>query len=207
MAQQLQGISSARLFEEYLKLFLHGRAAKNMSSLRDHRCFECLFPITETHFGNQHHDQLIQQALENTDQRICVGKTINPGFLIAVFLWHPMLTLAGKIQLRDQLPPSLALHAAVSELLQEQTRFVSMPRRFNQVVRDIWALQSTLERRRSRAIHRILEHSRFRAAYDFLLLRQVAGEVSKSVVDWWTKIQTCDYKAQQQMVKQLSGAS
>ena len=40
--------------------------------------------------------------------------------------------------------------------------------------------------------YKLMEHPRFRAAYDFLLLRAESGEESKELADWWTKFQEVD---------------
>jgi poly(A) polymerase len=37
---------------------------------------------------------------------------------------------------------------------------------------------------------RLLQHKRFRAAYDFLVLRASCGEVDQALVDWWTELQS-----------------
>lgn len=189
MADHLQRVSSARLFEEYQKLFLHGHAVKNCATLRKMRCFEQLFPLTAACFGETLHDRLVQCALKNTDKRIEAGKSINPGFLLSVFLWQPVLVEAKKIRQRERVSMQQAMDMAGAAILQQQVRFVSMPRRFHQVMREIWTLQAPLEQRKPRIVKKLLEHPRFRAAYDFLVMRAEVGEVDSQLANWWTEQQ------------------
>ena len=63
---------------------------------------------------------------------------------------------------------------------------MAIPRRFSLPMREIWMLQLRLELAGGRRSQRVLGHPRFRAAYDFLLLRGEAGEVSKETCQWWT---------------------
>lgn len=203
MSNQLKNMPSARLFKEYIKLFLHGHAVKNYQSLRQYGCLEHLFPHAVQYATDENYNVLVQRALQNTDERINVNKTINPGFLIAVFLWHPLLQLTEQIIQQDNLPFNEALHAASVDLLRQQVQYVAMPHYFSLFVRAIWRLQMQMERCRPRAVAHILSHSRFRAAYDFFVLRQATGEVSQTLVDWWTAIQTRDGQMRQTMIQQL----
>src|SRR5699024_6540510 len=70
-----------------------------------------------------------------------------------------------------------------------QVRRVSIPKRFAVPMREIWQLQPRFHRRRGRQPRRLLSHPRFRAAYDFLLLRAEVGEVPAELAQWWTDIQ------------------
>lgn len=200
----LDGISPARLFEEYIKLFLLGRAEKNFETLRQYHCLEKLFPLVTQHLNNKMHKQIITAALKNTDKRIASGKSINPAFLISTFLWQPFVQTKKQHAEQDNNLSFYDAHQiAASDILRQQIQTVSIPKRFTETIREIWQLQPQLERRNRKKIYTILETPKFRAGYDFLLLRQQAGEVSKELTDWWTKIQKTNTATRNKMIKNL----
>ncbi|MBL1142946.1 MAG: polynucleotide adenylyltransferase PcnB [Proteobacteria bacterium] len=189
-ADLLEGIPPARLFEEMLKLFMGGCALQTFEMLRHYNLFKYLFPQTDslldTHEKNYPHT-FIMQALKNTDQRLNEGNTVTPAFLIAAFLWEPMRTLADD-HIANGLSEMEAVQLAGDTVISKQIPSLSMPRRFTQMARDIWSLQVRLKRTKKRSF-RVLMHPKFRAAYDFLLLRTQAGEPLQELVDYWTKEQ------------------
>jgi poly(A) polymerase len=76
---------------------------------------------------------------------------------------------------------------ASEEIMARQILRVAIPKRFSIPAREIWQMQSRFDNRRGAA--RLLAHPRFRAAYDFLLLRARAGEAPQELADWWTAAQ------------------
>lgn len=199
LGELLEGVPPARLFEEFLKLFLSGHARDSYRLLQHYGLFRCLFPqtqgkLTETDCESFH--QLIQQALENTDERIAQGKSVTPAFLLAVFLWGPVQDLRARYKERG-MSEQQALTAAMDAVLSGQSRRISIPRRFQIPIKEIWNLQDRLARRAPKRSPRLLGHPRFRAAYDFLVLRAGAGGVEQELADWWTEFQEAD-EAQQE---------
>ncbi len=89
-------------------------------------------------------------------------------------------------------------------VLAKQIESIAIPKRFSQVIRDIWLMQHRLVSRRGRNLLSVLQHPRFRAAYDFLLLRAAIGEVKQSTADWWTEIQTVDFEQQKKMLADIA---
>jgi poly(A) polymerase len=81
------------------------------------------------------------------------------------------------------------LLTAVDEVMGRQLRRITLPKRFGLPMRDIIMLQPRFERRSGRRALRLLEHPKFRAAYDLLLLRAASGEIDPEVADWWTQLQ------------------
>lgn len=191
----LGDIPPARLFEEVLKLFLGGCAVQTFETLRHYRLFEYLFPLTDESLAIElggFPEQLVLLALTNTDKRLAEGKPVTPAFLIATMLWHPMCIAREGYENTD-MPDMQVLQAAASEVLSEQIRHVSIPKRFSSQVREIWAFQPRLLRNNGKRTFALLEHQRFRAAYDFMLLRCEAGETElQEVCDWWTRFQEVD---------------
>ncbi len=200
--QGLYHVPAARLFDEYIKLFLHGKGQLNFDTLQHFSAFEVLFPLTQTYLAQPECKNLISLAITNTDKRYDQNKPINPAFLIAVFLWFPVQARKQALSQADMTYSDAAIKAA-SEVLSKQLQHTAMPKRFTAVIREIWLLQNRLERRRPRQIIALLEHARFRAAYDFLLLRQATGEVPESLTQWWTKIQEVDWPQRLKLIRDL----
>jgi poly(A) polymerase len=191
LAPLLGDIPPARLFDEMLKLFMAGNALANFEALRHYDLFGQLFPLTEQTLGHEQENfplTLISRGMENTDRRIQENKPVTPAFLFAIFLWQPVREHAARLQAEGQ-HPAQALQHASSRVISEQGRVMVLPRRFSLPMREIWLLQMRLELAGGRRSQRVLSHPRFRAAYDFLLLRGEAGEVSKELCQWWTSFQ------------------
>ncbi|MES9856788.1 MAG: polynucleotide adenylyltransferase PcnB [Sedimenticola sp.] len=191
LAHLLQEVPAARLFEEVLKLFMSGVAVQSFEKLRHYNLFAELFPQTEECLSYEDHDfpiTFVLNGLKNTDSRIRQGKPVTPAFLFAVLLWEPVRLLADEIVAEGE-PPLAAMQEAGNEVVSEQIHDITIPKRFSLPMRDIWNLQHRFEQRSGKRPHRLLTHPRFRAAYDFLLLRAESGETSMELADWWTEFQ------------------
>lgn len=189
MDHLLQDISSSRLFEEFMKLFMSGNSLQTYQQLCHYGLFKQLFPeagqmLEEDTEG--YVDKLFRAVFENTDNRIGEGKPVTPGFLIAAILWLPMMHLAEDYK-SNGLAEMDAIQLASDVVISRQINSIAFPRRFTLMAREIWSLQSRLKHRRGKRPHRLLSHPRFRAAYDFLLLRYQAGENIQELVDWWNE--------------------
>jgi poly(A) polymerase len=147
------------------------------------------FPIT-----------FVLRALENTDKRLAEDKPVTPAFLYAALLWEPV-RLRTQVLLDQGMTALEASQLAGNQITSEQVQATSLPKRFSFPMREIWMLQSRLERRRGKAPYRMLEHPRFRAAYDFLLLRSETGEAPTELADWWTEFQTLNAGERDKMVE------
>jgi len=199
LAPLLGDIPPARLFDEMLKLFMGGDALANFEALRHYDLFGQLFPQTEQSLSREQEHfpvTLISRGMENTDLRIQQDKPVTPTFLFAVFLWQPVRERAARLQAEGQHPAQAMQHAS-SQVIAEQGRVMAIPRRFSLPMREIWMLQLRLELAGGRRSQRVLSHPRFRAAYDFLLLRGAAGEVPMETCEWWTGYQENQPKPQE----------
>lgn len=199
----LEAIPPARLFDEVLKLFLSGYAVQTFELLRHYRLFEHLFPEVEQTLGRQEQGYprtLVSCALTNTDDRIAQDKPVTPAFLFAALLWYPLrerlkaLLAAGENE-------SSAIQLAADKTIQAQLQHTAMPRRFSLPMKEIWALQPRFEMRSGKRPLRLLTHPRFRAAYDFLLLRAEAGEDVAELADWWTRFQTLEESEREKAIR------
>jgi len=204
----LAHVSPARLFDEHMKFFLHGHAKEVFDALATFGLLKYLFPLIENTFAQEGEPAraMINQALINTDMRVAEDKPINPAFLIAVFLWQPMNVLKQNYESNLHSVYEAYLRA-VNDVLSKQVENLAIPKRLTQTVREIWQLQHLLERRRPRQILTLLHHKRFRAAYDFFLLRSLIGEVDLELADWWTGIQELEISKQKQWIRDLNQAS
>lgn len=204
----LLDVPPARLFEEMIKLFHGGYALETYELLRTNRLFGYIFPLTEDTLARErdgYPQTLVPRALANTDVRVEQDKSVTPAFLFAALLWEPLQeridACVAQGHSRHQ-----ALQLAAGDVLLEQMRRIAVPRRFTVAVREIWALQSRFERRSGQQPFRFLQHKRFRAAYDFLLLRIEVGEERAELGDWWTRFQQVGESERRTMVRQLSPA-
>lgn len=198
-AERLTAIPPARLFEEFTKLFMTGHAVNAWRIVRASPVRAVLFPNVPP--GSP----LIELAMENTDLRIADDKPVTPGFLLAVMLWEDYrsrteeLTAPGSAKRKPREAALVAAHEAIAA----QRLTISIPRRFSNFVHDIWHLQERLETRRPKQVLRTLNHLRFRAAYDFLMLRAAVGTADRGLVDWWEAMQEVDGERRDAMVNAL----
>lgn len=195
IAEHLREIPPARLFDEVCKLFICGKAETAWAYVAATPLRWALFPCAPPD------DPLITLAMRNTDQRIAEDKPVTPGFLLAVLMWRDYESRCRELAVNHK-PAEARARAAVQALAEEQA-IIAIPRRFSQFVRDVWSLQPRLEARRARSVTLVAGHERFRAAYDFLLLRAEAGEPLQDQAQWWTEYQTRDSAGQRAMIDEL----
>ena len=198
----LHDVPAARLFDETLKLFQTGYAAKSLDKLLEFDLLRYLFPsaaaLIERDDGS---DVLafIRRGLANTDERIASGQSITPMFLYAVLLWPGVQYLAAKLIRERNVREYEAMQEAMAVVVTEQTARTSLPKRFSVPMKEVLALQRRFSNRKGVRAARFLEHKRFRAAYDFLVLRGQCGEVDSETVAWWTEIQGKDEADQREV--------
>ncbi|MGR8919423.1 MAG: polynucleotide adenylyltransferase PcnB [Gammaproteobacteria bacterium] len=201
----LESIAPARLFDEVLKLFQGGVALQTFEALRHHGLFGRLFPLTEealSHEVGGFPAMLIRRALENTDTRVRDGKSVTPAFLFAALLWDATEAERQRLEASGVTGHDAPVMAADTVISQQVAR-VAVPRRFTQMTREIWAMQGRLERLTPKRVHKLCDHPRFRAAYDFLALRAEAGEPLDELVAWWTEFQEVDEAGREAMLAAL----
>jgi poly(A) polymerase len=187
----LKDIPSARLFEEILKLLQGGTGLAAFEKLRHYGLFGHLFPATEECLAHEDQDfpiTFVSRGLANTDRRILEDKPVTPAFLFAVLLWEPVRRRYQEL-LAQERNSNESMFIAANEVVARQQPLVAIPKRFALPMREIWDLQPRFEQREGRRPLRLLTHPRFRAAYDFLLLRAESGEVDPELGQWWTRFQ------------------
>jgi poly(A) polymerase len=197
----LANIPAARLFEEYAKLFLTGNAYVTYEQLCAYGLFQQLFPKTAKFTQD---NQFIITALRNTDSRVGSDKSVSPSFLLAVFSWQPMLEQA-QLYMKQGYSEFIAYNDAMDHVLRDQQKVMAVPRRFVSMIRDMWELQPRLQRRRSaRHVESIFALAKFRAAYDFLLLRAESGDPDATeAATWWRSFVDADEEGRKKLLAKI----
>ncbi|QBE64254.1 polynucleotide adenylyltransferase PcnB [Pseudoduganella lutea] len=203
MAPLINNVPAARVFDEMLKLLMSGSALACLLQLRKAGLHHGLLPLLDVVLEQPLGFKFVTLALEATDKRIASGKTVSPGFLFASLLWHQVLEKWNAYQASGEFPIP-ALHLAADEVLESQTEKLALQRKIGSDMRDIWAMQPRFERRNGKNPYKLLEHVRFRAGYDFLLLRCASGETEQELGDWWSAFYEADETVRAEMVTAIS---
>jgi poly(A) polymerase len=188
-AARLQAIPPARLFDEFLKLFLSGNGEAIWQQIRHTGIARALFPTCNPN------SNLVVAAMRNTDERIKSGLSVTPGFLVAVLLWEDFNARFQEKTLNDD-DPAFAT-------LRNQQQTIAIPRRFGTFAKETWMTQDRLIKRNPRTIARLIQHKRFRAGFDFLCLRAETEVDLTESAEWWSTFQEQDETVQQQMIAEL----
>lgn len=196
LAPLLQNIPPARLFEEVLKLFTAGKGLANFEMLVDYHLFQQLFPLLKSYLTapTEAPYQMLRQTFLDTDTRVRNEQRITPAYLFAALLWWPLQARMEQLSVEGGLPPVDALNIAAADVIGRQVQTIAIPKRFSIPAREIWQLQQRMERAKGKRINSLLTHPKFRAAYDFLLLRaKTATPLEQKPLQqraqFWTKLQ------------------
>ncbi|WP_420993538.1 polynucleotide adenylyltransferase PcnB [Cupriavidus sp. 30B13] len=199
LASLIHNVPSARLFDEMLKLLMSGHAWASLQELRKAGLHRGLLPLLDVAIEQPMGQRFVQLALDNTDQRVQVGKPVSPGFLFAALLWHHVLQ--RWTALREQGEHAIAaLNTAMDDVLERQTGQLAIQRRFVTDMRDIWGMQPRFEKRVGRMPFRLIESPRFRAGFDFLQLRSDSGEQPAELARWWQDFQNADGEGREALI-------
>jgi poly(A) polymerase len=192
--QLLQDIPYSRIFDEMMKFFLTGHAERSIKVLKQYELLDIFFPHLAQHSLEK--KSLLMLGMKNTDNRVKENKTVNPGFLMAVVLWDAFKT---DKSFNDE---ALSLDAKIKNFFNQSAPNIFIHKRFIKYISDIWRLQPRFMKIRLKAVYRLSNHPRFRAAYDFLLLRSESGEEDKKYGDWWTRWQSANESTRKQLLDQ-----
>ncbi|MDG1987198.1 MAG: polynucleotide adenylyltransferase PcnB [Halieaceae bacterium] len=189
MSPFLAEIPSARLFDEFLKLFFSGNARNTLESIINYSLLDYFFPDLQAQMTNQSKwSNLIKNACADTDLRIYQNKSVAPAFLLAVMLWPRLSTIINKIPNGRQ-DPFTTLQSAISKVIAKSNSQMAIPKRFSTSIREIWEMQYHLEHsKRQKAIY-LMTKRRFRAGYDLLVLRERVGDCSAGLENRWNQLQ------------------
>jgi poly(A) polymerase len=206
LAGLLNAIPAARLYEEFLKLFLSGFGLQTYEMLRHYGLFGTLFPAVERSLNEERQGfpkVFIAKALENSDRRVANGLPVTPYFLLSALLWDSVQARAQQ-KIAEGIPEIPAQQIAASEIIGEQVQRLAFPKYMGIAMRDVWYLQGRFHQQTGTRPFKLLTHPRFRAAYDFLLLRAETGDVEQRMADWWTAFQSAEGVEQAAMTQPSS---
>ena len=198
MADLIENVPAARLFDEMIKLLFSGHAVDCIKRLRDDGLHHGLLPLLDVILEQPMGEKFVMLSLTNTDDRVRADKSVSPGFLFATLLWHEVLASWEARKKKDE-PPVPAMFGAMDEVLDQQAEKLAITKRIAGDIKDIWLLQPRFEKRGGRAPYRLIEQPRFRAAWDFLVLRAASGEVPQELADWWRDFQSASHEEREKM--------
>jgi poly(A) polymerase len=204
----LGSVPPARLFDETLKLFLGGHGLRSLDALRARGLLAALLPSVDdflARYPDTPIEKLLRRGLENTDKRVLDGRSVTPTFLFAILLYGPV-ALAIEKQPRERWSDTQTILDAVDAAVRGVLQTVSVPKRFTLGVRDMYAMQPRLESPRGRRALRLLEHPKFRAAFDLLQLRAEVGMAHPETVRWWEALQSATPEQREQLADASANA-
>ena len=204
----LLDVPAARLFDETLKLFQTGHAAKSFDRLVELDLLRYLFPSTAALIAGPERDavmRFVRLGLDNTDRRIAEDQSVTPMFLYAVLLWPAIDRLAARVQAERGCGDFEAMQESMARIVAEQTARTALPKRFSVPMREMLMLQRRFFQQNGARASKLLEHKRFRAAYDFLVLRSRVGEVDAELASWWTEAQAAGPQEHAQLAEPAPG--
>jgi poly(A) polymerase len=195
----LENVPQARLFEEILKMLLSGNAVACVRRLRELELHHGLLPLLDDALEDPNTGPFAMTALEATDERIRADKPVSPAFLLAALLWGRVERRWHHLVEKGQ-PTTPALHAAMHDALDAQRESLAVPRRFDATMKELWLMQPRFLQRGGTRPFRLLEHPRFRAAYDFFELRAKAGNAPLEAAEWWVRFEEASGEERERML-------
>lgn len=191
LAPLLAETAPARLFEEMLKLFLAGHAVASFEGLERFGLLDVLMPDTARALRSNRSGALrrmLVEGLRNTDARVAADEPVSPAFLFALLLWPAYCRALAELQAQG-MPSEEAQRRAADRVTLRQVQTIALPKRFSLPMQEIWLLQSRFSTRQRKRVFRLLAHPRFRAAYDFLVVRLAASDSHAADVEFWRHAQ------------------
>lgn len=200
MAGLLENVPAARLFDEMMKLFTSGHAEECLVSLRKEGLHRALLPMLDVILSEPEGEKFLMLALKRTDERIAVGKKISPAFMFCTLLWPQVVKRWEHYETKREMPRANALFAAADDVIATQCCRLAIQNRFVADMKMIWMMQLRFERRTGKNPFTLIDHPKYRAAYDFMLLRSLLGHVPAELVTWWETFVAADPKERRNMV-------
>lgn len=182
-AELLKKASSERLLIEVTKLFYHGHGVQSWHLLKEYGVINILFPgmakLDEK--KHAHHLQFIERSLQSTDKRYHTGQYLSTGYLFAVLLWPLFIE---RLHEKKGQHSHTYQQKCMEEVLKQEGRVVSIPKRLQEAIIMIWQLQNDFKKKIKQA-NKVVKSPRFKAAYDFLVtLAQVDEREVQTALMW-----------------------
>ena len=191
LASLLHDAAPARLFDECQKMFLSGHALASFEGLEAHGLLAALLPETAAALRSNRSGALrrmVLAGLRNTDARVAADEPVSPAFLFALLLWPAYCRTLAGLQAQG-MHVEEAQRRAADRVTLHQVQVVALPKRFSLPMQEIWLLQSRFSSRQPKRVQRLQAHPRFRAAWDFLVLRLAASDAHAADVEFWRQTQ------------------
>lgn len=206
MKSLLDNVPQARLLDEVLKMLLSGHSVECIQQLHKMNLHQGLLPLLDVIMEQPRAEKFVMLALRNTDERLSQEKSVSPAFLFAALLWHEVLAAWNLLVAQGERPVG-AMYTAMDEVLARQKTKLAIPHRHDAIMKEIWLLQQRFEQRSGQRPYRLLEQPRFRAAFDFLLLRCASNEVDNEVGLWWDEFQDATDARRHEMLQPEGAAT
>ena len=203
MLKLLAEVPQSRLFDEMLKLLQTGHALASVAQLKLLGLQKGIYPLLDVVVARSD-EEFVKTALQDTDRRVGEGKPVAPSFLLACVLWSDVRE--GWNERRIKQPPFPALQDAIDEVFDSRIGDVSGRGKLGADMRDIWLMQPRFEKRVGSGPWTLVDHVRFRAAFDFMRLRADVGEIDELLADWWQEFSLADDATREDLLQQARTA-
>ena len=204
MLKLLAEVPQSRLFDEMLKLLQTGHALASVAQLKLLGLQKGIYPLLDVVVARSD-EEFVKTALQDTDRRVSEGKPVAPSFLLACVLWSDVRE--GWNERRIKQPPFPALQDAIDEVFDSRIGDVSGRGKLGADMRDIWLMQPRFEKRVGSGPWTLVDHVRFRAAFDFMRLRADVGEIDELLADWWQEFSLADDATREDLLQQARTAA
>ena len=205
-----RSVPPARLFDETLKLFLTGHGARSFEVLRRRGLLAALLPSVDAYLAQPSGQPGREAAGAGPEEHRCAragGQAGDADLPVRAPACMGRSPASSRRRRRSAGTSSRTILDACDRAMREAQTRISIPKRFSLGVREMFALQPRLEHPRGRRALRVLEHPRFRAAYDLLLLRAQFGLAPQEMAQWWTRLQEVSAEERGRMADALAGAT
>jgi len=197
----LADVPQSRLFDEMLKLLQTGHAKSSIITLKELGLSTGIYPLLDV-VVERADQTLVRIALEDTDRRVGEGKPVVASFLLACVLWADVRDgWAARLRQRQHSFP--ALQEAIDDVFNARIGDVSGRGKLAADMREIWMMQPRFEKRVGSTPFGMVDQPRFRASFDFMRLRAVAGEVDESLAEWWQEFSIATDEQREDMVAEI----
>ena len=197
----LADVPQSRLFDEMLKLLQTGHAMSSIATLKQLGMAKGIYPLLDV-VVERSEQTLVRIALEDTDRRVGEDKPVVASFLLACVLWADVRDgWAARLRQRQHSFP--ALQEAIDDVFNARIGDVSGRGKLAADMREIWMMQPRFEKRVGSTPFGMVDQPRFRASFDFMRLRAVAGEVDESLAEWWQEFSIATDEQREDMVAEV----
>src|SRR5690625_1428297 len=205
LAHLIDNVPTSRRFDEAIKLLSCGQAIDCLKQLDKEGLIKYIFSVFPNLYAQKESAHFLDLAFERTDQRVRTGQSISPSFLFAALLW-PLVRQQWQLEQENGTPPIPAMANACAHVLDQHAAEIAIQRRFQSDMREIWFMQARFHRVSNRAIWRMVEQPRFRAAVDFLQLRAATRDFDSVQAQWWMDLANSNHDTRAEMIAQRAPA-